>query len=185
MTLKEFLNNNTIGTPRRMRACLEPGHQARAAAVFQILGADMANQTLESWLDGFCYDMHPEREIAVWERYAVFYKAHATGRSNVERKVLYAIIIQHIMNTDVEDVGATGAGTPKAVGEAISAATSEAHAAGVDVDVPALDAKIASIKADFVKQRTRVLDDKIRGMGKTYARMWRLIKDDLSRIQDN
>jgi hypothetical protein len=53
---------------RRKHECLSPELTARAKAIWQIVKrVCWWQQTEGQWVDGFLYDDHPEREIAIWE----------------------------------------------------------------------------------------------------------------------
>ena len=52
-------------------------------------------QSLEEWEDGFCYDQHPEREIATWLHIAEVYRRHGkTVKSKRKKMVIFDIILR-------------------------------------------------------------------------------------------
>jgi hypothetical protein len=183
MKLKDYIKKHgvTKESTLRWRDSLPPELAARATVVYTMFEGHLYD-SLDSWVDGFCFDMHPEREIALWERYAALYRRHSCGRSSVDKRAVYHILMEYMGEAEVVDV----AKIPGA-SEAIRAARAEAEAAGVPVDIAALDAKIEAAKAAHAAKLNRmsVLDEKICGMGKTFARMWRLLKDDVSRLGNN
>lgn len=50
-------------------AQLPPELQARADKLLDRIGKYLGH-TEQSWRDGFCRDMHPDRQIKLWERIA-------------------------------------------------------------------------------------------------------------------
>lgn len=56
---------------------------------------------MEEWEEGFCYDMHPEREIAIWTILAERYEAVVARRAfnSEERRDIYAMLVH--MSTGV------------------------------------------------------------------------------------
>jgi len=56
----------------RLRLALPPDLLLRAANVYDSFG-HFFQPTFKEWHDGFCHDVHPEREIAWWERLSLFF----------------------------------------------------------------------------------------------------------------
>jgi hypothetical protein len=183
MKLKEHVNKygKELDSALRWRDKLPPDLAARATSVYTMLGGQL-RKSLDAWVDGFCFDMHPEREIALWERYAALYHKHSVGRSTADKRTVFIIMMECMGDTEVVDL----AEIPGAAG-IIRSAHAEATATGIPVDIAALDAKVEVAKAAHTAKlnKVRVLDEKICGMGKTFARMWRILKDDIGRLGNN
>jgi hypothetical protein len=54
------------GGKKRFHKNLPPELQQRAVIAHQKVGSIVC-PSLDKWLDGFCYDQHPDREIHLWE----------------------------------------------------------------------------------------------------------------------
>jgi hypothetical protein len=66
---------------------------------------DVYPKTLEEWEDGFRRDMHPEREIALWEYMATVFEHFTAGRSlNPEQRRDIYLVILTCMNNGKENV---------------------------------------------------------------------------------
>ena len=91
--------------PNRIRQHehLSPDLEVRAQAIYDILGKHL-NQDRLRWADGFCFDLHPERELAIWENYAAAYKKFTDGKPQYHQAVAWRTILEHIANTEVEVV---------------------------------------------------------------------------------
>jgi hypothetical protein len=59
------MRQDDIKTGERRHEKLPPDLEAQADELFPRVGKIMGH-TIQSWRDGFCYDMHPDREIKVW-----------------------------------------------------------------------------------------------------------------------
>jgi len=77
--------------------------KARAKAVYRILGP-MLDLNEAAWVDEFCLDLHPDREIAVWERYAECFQNFTSGKPGYCRAVAWKAILNDIANTEVVEV---------------------------------------------------------------------------------
>jgi hypothetical protein len=60
-------------------------------------------QTLEEWIDGFRMDMHPEREISIWEnmadKYVRLLKIHSRTTQE-ERREMFGSLLTESFETD-------------------------------------------------------------------------------------
>ena len=110
------------------------------------------------------------------------YHRHSYGRSSVDKRAVYRILIESMGEAEVVNL----AEIPGA-SEVIRTARAEAEATGASVDIAALDVKIEAAKAAHAAKlsKAQALDERIRGMGKTFARMWRILKDDIGRLGNN
>ena len=68
--------------------------------------AEVDPSSLETWTDNFKRDMHPDKEIAVWERIAKAYTDYTSQRTlslDAKRDVLQTLLLAS-MSSDEEDI---------------------------------------------------------------------------------
>jgi hypothetical protein len=78
-------------------------------------------KTIEFWEDGFCRDMHPDREITIWERIASVYNwSKDFGKTLEARREIYRLVLacsssseRHVLQ--VLDIKAISRGTAKEI----------------------------------------------------------------------
>ena len=99
MKLRDIGDSIMVNRVRR-REKLPPDLEAKASAVYAVLGRHL-NQTIEKWLDGFCFDMNPDKEIAIWETYAQIYAKWTKGKQPYYQAVCYRAILEDIAETPV------------------------------------------------------------------------------------
>lgn len=79
--------------PGPVRHVLTPEQTSRIALIWGAF-LEVFPCSLEEAVDNFSRDMHPNREIAIWERMAVVYRAHLPGCKTLEaKKALFGSIL--------------------------------------------------------------------------------------------
>ena len=102
-TLGELADAGHLESYRRWRSELPPDLAGRAVAVYAVLG-EFVGGSQEKWVDDFCFDLHPDREIAIWECYARVFVRQTTGQPPCFRRIVWAAIQQCLRNTSVIDL---------------------------------------------------------------------------------
>lgn len=82
----------------RRHDSLPEDFQTKAKAIWECFGG-MTGITLEKWLDGFCYDAHPVRELECWATYAALFKKHTEGKPAYYRPIVWRAIQEHLRQT--------------------------------------------------------------------------------------
>lgn len=67
--------------------------EKRVRALYAIVKEFGTTDSEEGWVDGFCYDMHPDKEVKIWEEYAGAYYRAAQGKSREKRKELWVLAV--------------------------------------------------------------------------------------------
>jgi hypothetical protein len=84
---------SSIDTDGPERSVLTTDQERRIAAIHRTF-SEILPRSLEQSLQDFRKDMHPEREIVVWENMATTYKAHVSSCTTLMgRKALFASIL--------------------------------------------------------------------------------------------
>lgn len=101
----EFMRPNTVinvntAKPGPKVSALTDAQKVRARSVYLILREHIRG-TEEQWLEGFCRDQAPEREIQIWEYIANAYeKRLMLCNTAVKRKRLFKKLLLKSMHQD-------------------------------------------------------------------------------------
>ncbi len=64
---------------------------------------EVCPRSLEEWIDGFREEMHPEREIAIWEKMAERFEQLCKKRragTETERKQIFREVLEHSLKEE-------------------------------------------------------------------------------------
>ncbi len=73
---------------------------------FKELLGDVDKSTLDETIDNFKRDMHPEKEVRIWEHIASVYNAYITEKSITDfntRREIFSIILRLSMGMELKD----------------------------------------------------------------------------------
>jgi len=60
--------------------------------------SEILSQSVDEWIDDFCCDMHPEREIKIWENMIELWKSSCKKykiQSKESKKKVFIMILEH------------------------------------------------------------------------------------------
>lgn len=88
-----------------LRDELTPEQLRRIAAIRQVL-AQVEQSSPEEFNDGFKRDLHPDRELAVWEHIAKTYQTYTERHqlSLAAKKEVFNLLLLRSMTTSLEDI---------------------------------------------------------------------------------
>ena len=89
-----------------VRHAILPDELVERIKKFKELLGDVDKSTLDETIDNFKRDMHPEKEVRIWEHIASVYNAYITEKSITDfatRREIFSIILRLSMGMELKD----------------------------------------------------------------------------------